>query len=263
MTGALKYEVTDRVATLTLDRPAARNPLSPEVVAELVAMLHAADADRGVKAMLIRAEGENFSAGGDMRSFEQALERPAAQRYEDFGARLVVANRLPQALVDARKPIVAATRGAVVGAGMSLCLGADFVVSGFSSFFVAAHVRVGLSLDCGLSSMLVACIGMRQAKRLALLGERVDAREALSLGMVTHVVDDAQVDAQAHLLAVRLAEGPAVGMEGSRRLLNAAAYRQVADQLADEARWLATAAATEDFRTGVGNFLLHQHRPFD
>lgn len=263
MSDALKYDVEGRVAILSLDRPEARNPLSPDVVATLVAMLHAADADRAVKAILIRAEGENFSAGGDMRSFQQAIEQPAAQRFEEFGARLAVGNRLPQALIDARKPIVAATRGAVVGAGMALCLGADFVVSGRSSYFMAAHVRVGLSLDCGLSGLLVACIGLRQAKRLALLGNRVDAQEALSLGIATQLADDAEVDAQARQLAARLADGPSIGMEGSRRLLNDAAHRHAVEQLGREATWLARAAASEDFRTGVGNFLRRERRPFD
>lgn len=263
MSDALRYAVTDRVATLTLNRPEARNPLSPDVVAAFVASLHAADADRDVKAILIRAEGDNFSAGGDVKTFRTALESEPAARFEMFGSRLAVGNRLPQALIDSRKPIVAATRGAVAGAGMALCLGADFVISGESSFFLAAHVLVGLSLDCGLSGLLVATIGLKQAKRLALLGEKVGAQEALALGMVTRVVDDAEVDSEAMRLALRLAAGPTTAMEGSRKLLNDAAHRHFAEELYREGAWLATCAASGDFRTGVENFLQRERRPFD
>ena len=263
MTDALKYEVADRIATLTLNRPEARNPLSPDVVASLVARLHAADADREVKVILIRAEGENFSAGGDMKSFKTALESGAQERAEMFGARLAVGNRLPQALVDSRKPIVTATRGAVAGAGIALCLGADFVVGSATSYFLAAHVLVGLSLDCGLSALLVGTVGIRQAKRLALLGEKVDAQEALALGIVTRLVDDAVLDEEARKLALRLAAGPSTAMAGSRRLLNEVAHRNFTEQLGREGAWIATCVTTDDFRTGVENFLQRERRPFD
>ncbi|MHB1354251.1 MAG: enoyl-CoA hydratase/isomerase family protein [Thiobacillus sp.] len=263
MSDALQYAVADRVATLTLNRPEARNPLSPEVVSAFVASLHAADADRDVKAILIRAEGDNFSAGGDIKTFKTALESEPAARFEMFGSRLAVGSRLPQALIDTRKPIVTATRGAAAGAGMALCLGADFVVSGKTSFFLAAHVLVGLSLDCGLSGLLVATVGLKQAKRLALLGDKVGAEEALALGMITKIVDDADVDAEARKLAMRLAAGPSTAMEGSRRLLNEAAHRHFAEELNREGVWLATCAASNDFRTGVENFLQRERRPFD
>jgi enoyl-CoA hydratase/carnithine racemase len=261
-TDALRYEVAERVATITMNRPEARNPLSPEVTQCMVGFLHAADGDAGVKSILIRAEGDNFSAGGDVKSFSTTVNADPQERFETFGARLAAGNRLPEALVASRKPIVAATRGAVAGAGMALCLGADFAVCGESTFFVAAHVLVGLSVDCGLSGLLVATVGLRQAKRLALLGHKVDAQEALALGLATEVVPDAEVDERARRLVLRLADGPATAMAGSRTLLNKAAHRHLLEQLGHEAAWLSRCAATDDFPTGVRNFITRERRPF-
>ena len=150
MTDILKYSVEDRVARLTLNRPGSRNALSPELASRIIESVRAADADPGVKCILIQGEGEHFSAGGDVKNFGGELELTPAQRFDLFERRLLVGNRLPKCLVDATKPVVAATRGAVAGGGMALCLAADFVVCGESSYFIAAHVHLGLSVDCGL-----------------------------------------------------------------------------------------------------------------
>ena len=183
MSNTLKYVVSERVATLTLNRPEHRNALSPELAAALIEHIRRADADPQVKCLVIDAVGDHFSAGGDVKGFRDALTLTAAERHDLFEHRMAVANRLPNALLQADKPIIVSTRGAVAGAGMALCLAADFVVAGESTFFIAAQIQVGLSIDCGLSGMLVAAMGIKSAKRLALLGEKVVAGEALDLGI--------------------------------------------------------------------------------
>lgn len=251
MSDILKFEVVDRVAILTINRPEARNALSPELVALMIQTIRAADADPSVKCILIEAAGENFSAGGDIKGFSELLETPGAERYDLFERKLLVANRLPQAILDATKPVVVATRGAVAGAGLSLCLAADYVLCGSSTYFLAAHVHVGLSLDCGLSGLLIGAMGVKAAKRLALLGERVDADKALQLGMVSEVLGDEGLPLAVRKLTARLAAGPAVAMAGTKRLLNDAAFGDFQRQLANEATAIAACAATDDFAKGV------------
>lgn len=263
MSDILKQEMRDRLAVFTINRPEVRNALSPELVALLIQGIRAADANPAVKCILIEAAGDNFSAGGDIKGFSQVLDAPAQQRYDEFERRLLVANRLPQAILDASKPVVVVTRGAVAGAGLSLCLAADYVLCGASTFFVVAHVNIGLSLDCGLSGLLIGAMGVKAAKRMALLGERIDAAKALQLGMVTDVLGDDDLPAATLKLTTRLANGPAIAMASSKRLLNQAAFGDFQRQLADEAAAIAACAASDDFATGVKAALAGARPQFD
>lgn len=251
MSDILKFAIEERVARLTLNRPEHRNALSPELSAALIEHIRRADATPLVKCIVIDAEGEHFSAGGDIKGFHDALTLTAAERYDLFERKLAVGNRLPNALLEAGKPIVVATRGAVAGAGMSLCLAADFVVAAESTYFIAAHIHVGLSLDCGLSGLLVGAMGIKSAKRLALLGEKVGARESLALGIVTEVVPDSDLAETTRKLGQRLSRGPATAMTATKTLLNRAAYAGFAEQLALETLRVAGCAATEDFGRGI------------
>lgn len=249
------YGVVDRVATITLDRPEVRNALNRTATAELVRLLRLADQDRAVKCILIQGSGENFSAGGDVKSFNATMELSPQERSAYFEETMLLGNRLPVALLECSKPIVAATRGAVAGAGVGLCLAADFVVAAESTYFFLAHVHIGLSIDCGVSSLLVGATGIKTAKRLALLGERVSADEALSIGFITKVVEEGSLNLEAQKLTAKLAKGPATAIAGSKALLNRAAFQGLSEMLAAEARSIAKCAATEDFRKGVQGML--------
>ena len=259
----LLYSVADRVASITLNNPEARNALPPDVGAEIVRLMHASDNDPAVKCILIKATGENFSAGGDIKSFKETLGLSAEERYEQFERRVLVGNRLPNSILEVSKPVVIATRGAVAGAGMALCLAADYVVAAESTYFLAAHVHIGLSIDCGMSSFMVAAMGVKAAKRLALLGERVTAKEALDLGMVTEVVANDDLDERVERITARLVKNPATAMAGSKQLLNRAAYPDLAGQFAAEANSIAHCVASNDFIKGVEGMLNKKPAVFD
>ncbi|MCK8683271.1 enoyl-CoA hydratase/isomerase family protein [Pseudomonas umsongensis] len=263
MSDIIKYVVVDRIATLTLNRPEVRNALSPELIEALIKQFRAADSDPQVKCIVIQGEGEHFCGGGDVKGFGETLTLSAEERFTLYERKLLVGSRLPNLLLEASKPVVVKTRGAVAGAGLALCLAADFVVSGESSFFLAAHVHIGLSLDSGLSGLLVAAMGIKEAKRLTLLGERIDTQEALRLGVISQAVPDTGLDAAVSKLAQRLAEGPAVAMAASKALLNHAAYRGFSEQLAEEAVQVARCAADKDFDSGIRAVLEHKRPTFD
>lgn len=252
--------IAGRVGTLWLNRPEARNALSPEVTDALITRFRALERDPQVKCIVLRGEGDDFCGGGDVKSFNQALSLSSQQRYEQFEKRLLVGSRLPNLILQSGKPVVVVTRGAVAGAGLALSLAADFTLCGASSYFIAAHVHVGLSLDVGLSRLLVETIGIKQAKRLALLGERIDAQQALALGMVDQLVPDAELQSVLDGLTKRLANGPQRAMQGSKQLLNAAAYTGLDGQLAEEGRHIAACTAEADFEEGV-RAMLEKRRP--
>jgi 2-(1,2-epoxy-1,2-dihydrophenyl)acetyl-CoA isomerase len=249
------YGVGDRIATITLNRPEVRNAISHCVAAEVVRLLRQADSDPTVKCILIKGMGEHFSAGGDVKGFDETLKLSAEERYDHFERSMLLGNRLPRALLETSKPIVAATRGAVAGAAVALCLAADFVIAAQSTYFLIAHVHIGLCIDCGLSSLLIGATGIKTAKRLALLGERVAAEEALSLGFITKLVTEPSLDAEVEKLTSRLARGPATAMAASKILLNQAAFQGLDHLLPAEAESIAKCAATEDFRKGVRGLL--------
>ena len=260
---AVLYAVADRVATITLNRPETRNALNQDVSAELVRLLRLADSDASVKCILIQAVGENFSAGGDVKGFSDTLTLSPEERYDQFERRLLVAGRLPNALLENSKPIIAATRGAVAGAGMALCLAADFVIAADNTYFLAAHVHLGLSVDCGLSGLLIGAMGIKAAKRFTLLGEKVVANDALSLGIVTTVVADSALEEEVAKLTRRVAKGPAAAMAGTKMLLNHAAFRDFGTVINEEAYALARCASKDDFRKGVEGMLNKKPAVFD
>ena len=263
MSEMLKIATENRVACFTLNRPESRNALAPELVVELIQAIRDADADTAVKCILIRGEGEHFSSGGDVKGFAELMATPQNRRQDLFERKVLVGNRLSQAVLQARKPVVVVARGAVAGGGLGLCLAADYVLCGESAYFVASHVNVGLALDCGLSPLLVAAVGIKQAMRMALLGERIEAADALRLGMVTEVLPDAQLPAATDRLLQRLAAGPATAMAASKELLNAAAYPEVELLLALEAKAVGVCAGTRDFATGIEAVMARKKPQFD
>jgi len=255
MTDGLHCTVADRVATITIDRPETRNSLAPEVVGRLIEMMRALDRDPAVKSILIQATGKDFTVGGDIKGFRELMSLPAEERYDTFERKMLVANRMPLALLEVAKPVVVATRGSVAGAGVAMCLAADFVVASQTSYFLLAHVLIGLSLDCGLSGLLIPAMGIKAAKRLAMLGERVTAQEALELGIVTRTVEDEALDGEAAALARRLANGPGLAIGITKSLLNHAAYGGFVEQLTREATGVARCAASGDFPEGIESIL--------
>lgn len=263
MSDLIKRTVENRVATLVLNRPEARNALSPELIESLIEEFRAVERDPAVKCIVIRGEGDHFSGGGDVKNFNDTLALSPEDRFSIYERKLLYGVRLPNLLLQARKPVIVQTRGAVAGAGLALCLAADFVVSGQSSFFLAAHVHIGLSLDSGLSGLLVGAMGIKAAKRLALLGERIGTDEALALGIVTQVVADEELADTTTKLAQRLAAGPAEALAGSKALINRAAYPGFDEQLVAEAVQVARCAASDDFISGIRAVLERKTATFD
>jgi 2-(1,2-epoxy-1,2-dihydrophenyl)acetyl-CoA isomerase len=262
MSELLQITREGRAVHLTLNRPEARNALSHPLIDELLQALRDAEADPAVKCIVLRGAGGHFCAGGDVKNFAEVMATPPDGRRDLFERRVLGGGRLPQAVLECSKPVVAVAQGAIAGAGLGLCLAADYVLCARSSFFVAAHVRVGLAVDCLVSSLLVQAMGIKAAMKMALLGERLDAEQALRFGMVSEVVADEDLEAATHALLQRLAAGPAIAMAGTKQLLNEAAYGDLGRQMVLEARAVGRCAASADFATGVAALLAREQPRF-
>jgi 2-(1,2-epoxy-1,2-dihydrophenyl)acetyl-CoA isomerase len=251
MKDPVTLEVRDRVAYLTLDRPDTNNALNPELIHAFRDAAESLDERDDVGAVLFTGAGKNFSVGGDLRFMHDAGEDAADAVYGL--ASTMHAGILALAELDA--PVISVVRGAAAGGGMSLAIAADLVLAAETAHFTVAYTAIGLSTDGGASWTLPRIVGQRRAMELALLNERLSAARAAELGIVTRVVADDDLDAEAQQLAQRLAAGP-IGAHGAvKRLLRYSSTSPFGQQLEDEARTIAGLAAAPDGREGVLAFL--------
>jgi len=251
MKDAVTLEVRDRVAYLTLNRPEAANALNPTVIHAFRDAAESLVERDDIGAVLFTGAGKNFSVGGDLRFMHEAGEDVADAVYglaSTMHAGIV-------ALAELDAPVISVVRGAAAGGGMSLAISADLVLAAESAHFTVAYSAIGFSTDGGASWTLPRIVGQRRAMELALLNERLSAERAAELGIVTRVVADDALDAEAESLAKRLAAGP-IGAHGAiKRLLRYSSTSPFGQQLEDEARTIAGLSAAPDGREGVLAFL--------
>ncbi len=192
------------VRTITLDRPKAFNSFNLELKGALLAALADAAAEDSVRAVVVTGAGAAFCAGQDLKE-HLALVAAADPRVGTTVAEFY--NPLVRAVTGMAKPVIAAVNGAAAGAGAGLAFACDLRVAAESASFSMAFAGVALSADTGASFVLPRLIGAGRASRMMLLGERVDAQEALRIGMVDVVTSDDELEPTVRALAERLAAG--------------------------------------------------------
>jgi 2-(1,2-epoxy-1,2-dihydrophenyl)acetyl-CoA isomerase len=239
-------------ATLTLNRPQARNAFDKALVADLNAALDDVARDDAVRAVVLTGAGQSFSAGADLKAgFD-----PTPQGHPDVQTALVDGyHPIIEAIRTMPKPVVAAVNGAAAGIGCSMALACDLVVAAESAFFLLAFVNIGLVADGGSSLLIPERAGFARAAEMALLGERIPAAKALEWGLINRVVGDGELAGHARQLAARLAQGPTRSYAGTKRQLNAWLYGRMREQLELEAAIQQELAATHDFAEGVQAFV--------
>ena len=250
----LLTEVNNGVATVTFNRPDARNALTRELREAFHDQLKALRDRADVSILVLRGAGGNFIAGGDVKGFGETLELSPAERQENFRERAGGAGEFVMDLVAFPKPVIAVVEGNVAGAGISIALAADFVLANDKVKFTFAHAHVGLSLDVGLSFFLPRAVGGLSARRLAMLGEQVEADDAKSLGLVTDVVASEELDTAVSTLVKRFRKMPAPALNEIKSQLAVSIDNPIAEQLALEADAVGRCAATDEFKARVTAF---------
>lgn len=243
------------IATLTLNRPAALNALDFAMVDALGAHIQAVAADDGVRVVVIRGAGKHFMAGGDVHQFEDLLALPPAEQTPKLRQMMERVHAIVETLARMPQPVIARVQGAVAGFGLSLANGCDLVFAADDAYFASAYLNIGVTPDGGGTWWLPRIVGTRKAAEIMLLGERFDARVALSLGIVNRVVPAAELDGAVASAAQRLAGGPTLAVRNLKRLLRQSTQRSLAEQLAAEAQSFVQCAGTSDFAEGVGAFV--------
>jgi enoyl-CoA hydratase/carnithine racemase len=196
----VKRELAEGVLTLTIDREERRNALNRATLEELLAALEAADADPGVRVVILRGAGDRaFCAGADLAEMLEHESIEASRRHFDGLAQVV------RRMHRIGPPVIARVSGYALAGGFGLAVACDFTLAGESAEFGLPEIGVGL-LPLMVSAPLYRALGSRKALLdLVLSGRRLPAREAHALGRVTRVVPDAELDAEVGRLAATLA----------------------------------------------------------
>lgn len=244
--------VDDRegVRTFTLNRPDAFNSLTVELKDALRDGLADSAADPAVRAVVLTGAGKAFCAGQDLKEHVAALRSadPAPFRTVE-----VHYNPIVRSLTSMGKPVIAAVNGMAAGAGASFAYACDLRIAAPGAKFLMAFATIGLTADSGASWTLPRLIGYGRAMELMLLAKPVTAEQALAIGMVTEVAEDALGTAQE--LASRMAAGPTTGFGKIKEALLAAAGADLETALATENDGQSLLGATEDHREAVDAFV--------
>ena len=256
----VRWDLTEAVGTILLNRPRAHNALTAEMKTALLAALRQAAASPGVRAVLITGAGPAFCAGQDLREHAELLT--AAQDGAAMDTVREHYNPIVLAIRSMPKPVIAAVNGVAAGAGASLALACDLRIAARGASFLMAFARVGLAADTGASWTLQRLVGAGRAAELLLLAEPLAANRALELGLVSQVVDDADLPAAASALAARLAMGPTAAYAGIKAELDYAAGHDLAAALEQEAEVQAALGRTADHLAATAAFAQKQRPTF-
>ncbi len=251
-----RYQVQDRIARITIDRPAAYNALDLESVKEWWDIVNRCSSDRQVRAVVVTGSGSKaFCAGGDVGSFVSTGDSVDLLIKELTGYFHMGISRL--AWMDA--PVIAAVNGVAAGAGLSLVAACDLAIATETATFTSAYAKIGFSPDGSSTWFLPRVIGRRRALELYLTGRALTAAEAFDWGLVNRVVPQADLMAETDRLVSTIAKGPTRAFGGAKKLLLLSNCDSLESQMESETRQLAELAMSDDGREGPKAFV--ERRP--
>ncbi|MBX7159693.1 MAG: enoyl-CoA hydratase/isomerase family protein [Acidimicrobiia bacterium] len=247
----VRLERDGAVATLTLCRPDKLNAWSWEATDELCAHAAALRFDRDVRAVVLRAEGRAFCAGVDLAKVGTRVHgRSAAETIDAYHENFRELHERFSAVAALPQPVIAAVQGYCLGAGMEIATLADIRIGADDAVFALPEVTIGVGIDGGADMRLAAIVGPANAKLLALTGRRVDAANALRLGLCQEVVPAQELWTAAAALAREIAANAPLAVQSVKRQIDFFANRGMADALRYEALSVSMGFVSEDLREG-------------
>lgn len=211
----VQLESAGPVATITLSRPDKLNALNGKMVRELRAAFNEVEADPNTRVSIVRGNGKAFAAGADISEYSHATTG-------DFDRFTALCNKLCQEISGSEKPVIAAVHGVALGGGFEVALSCDVIVASESATFGLPEVKLGLLPGWGGTQRLTQLIGPNRAKGLIMTAGRLDADQALGLGIVHSVTTDERLQADAAELAVNLSEGAPLAIAAIKSAINRA-----------------------------------------
>ena len=245
----LLLERAGSIATITLNRPEARNALDLVMRRELLAALDEVEADPQARVLILTGAGGHFCAGGDVKTMRTRRHSAAEGRQ-----RVESLNRMVLRLVEFPRPTIAQVDGFAVGAGCNLALCCDLIVAADRARFGEVFGKIGLVPDGGGTWLLSRVVGLARAKELIFTADIIDAGEAHRIGLVNRVVPAAEFQGETCRIADLIAAGPPLALRLAKQMVNRAAISDLASALDAEAGAQAIAITTEDHQEGLAAF---------
>ncbi|MFC9916971.1 enoyl-CoA hydratase/isomerase family protein [Agromyces binzhouensis] len=256
------FDVRDGLAHVTLNRPARLNAVDPVAIARWQELAHEIAARDDIGAVLFDAAGRAFCAGGDVLAMSRLAESGVgggspAEVVRGLADRIHDGHR---ALRESTKPIVAAVQGPVAGGGLGFMLVADLVIASERATFASRYSDIGLTPDCGVSTLLPEAVGVRRALELTLTSRTLSATEALDWGLVAEVVAPEALEARAREVADGWLAGATHAFGQAKRLVHAGRARSFQASLDDEAATIGASIETADARAAIARFAARASR---
>lgn len=246
---SILFEIKNAVAYITLNRPEKFNSFNREMALRLQAHLDECASLHEVRCVYITGAGKAFCAGQDISELvgddKIEIQQILSEHYNPIVKRI---RNLP-------KPVVAAVNGVAAGAGANIALCCDVVLAAQSASFIQAFSKIGLIPDSGGTFTLPRLIGWQRASALMMTGDKVSANDALQMGMLYKVFDDAVFEAESKKIAATLSQMPTKGLAYTKHALNASFNNNWEQQLLQEDEYQQKAAATADYAEGINAFL--------
>lgn len=247
----IKFDVSNGIATITLNRPAEANGINIPLAKDLLDAAVKCEASKGVRAVLLTGEGKMFCGGGDINGFLDAGENVSEMLTE----LTCILHASIARLRHMRAPVIVAVNGTAAGAGLSLAILGDYVVASEKAKFTMAYTGIGLSPDGSSSHFLPRLIGLRKTQELMLTNRLLSSQEAFEWGMVNKVVAPDEVMSEAMIIAESLANGPTNAYGKVKALLNETHLNGLEAQMDLETRYISQLGSSEDGKEGVAAFM--------
>ncbi|MCX6148253.1 MAG: enoyl-CoA hydratase-related protein [Candidatus Kapabacteria bacterium] len=246
---SIKFEIIEKVAKITLNRPEVLNSFNMEMAILLQEYLDECIYNQNIRAIYITGEGRGFFfvldlsevVGEDAKSVEEILKKSY--------------NPIVLKIRNLEKPVIAAVNGVAAGAGANIALACDIVLASENASFVQAFSKIGLIPDSGGTFFLPRLVGMAKATAMMFLGNKVSAKEAADIGMIYSCVNSESLENEAMVIATTLSEMPTKAIGLTKRGINRGLYNDLENQLQFEESIQKEASESHDYKEGVEAFL--------
>ena len=255
--------VSNGIATLTMNRPEARNAMSGDMISAFLEALPRLGADSNVRCVVLTGAGGAFCAGGDVKGFaSNSSGNSAPPTLEQRAQSLRPGFEVARMLHELPKPTLAAIPGAAAGAGLSLALACDLRIALDSAKMTTAFAKVGLSGDYGMSYFLPFLVGQSKARELLFTAPLITGAEALDLGLVNRIATSDDFEGAVHACASELSQSATVAIGYMKKNLNSAATSTLGELLDREAAHMARCFTTQDHKLAVQAFVAKETPEF-
>ena len=243
------YEKSDRIGTITLNRPKSMNSLSSELLKELDHVLTEIDNDDEVKVVILAGSDKYFAAGADITEIGQIKTPKDAHRF------LKMAQSVFNHIEDLEKPVIAAIGGLALGGGCELTLACDLRIAAENATFGQPEIKIGVIPGAGGTQRLPRIVGVTKAKELLYTGDFMDAQEAYRTGLINKIVPAASLMEEARKMALKIAKQPGEALKVTKLAVNSGLNMDIKSAVAYEARCFEMLFSTEDQKEGMSAFI--------